>query len=114
MGYLTFLAIAIIPIIVYGIIVLLEIPGLAQERLGELEPLPEDLNQWKPDHETEAGKAALARGAVREVRIWLDPAGGWLGRERLMQQVRYRNLKTDEIEAVEPDKRIRRKRRRMA
>jgi hypothetical protein len=44
--YFAFIFIAIGVVVIYGIVVMLEVPGLAKERLGELEPLPSDLNEW--------------------------------------------------------------------
>jgi hypothetical protein len=110
MIYIVLLLISIIGGIVYVVIVMMEVPGMADERLGVFEPLPENLNQWVIDCESDAGKAALERGQQRETRLFADPAGGFLGRERLLRQARYRNLRTDEIDSVEPDQPYRRKR----
>ena len=108
--YFAFIFIAIAAAVIYGIVVMLEVPGLAKERLGELEPLPGNLNEWAIDRESDDAKAALARGLQRETRIWQDPSRGFLGKERLRAQVRYRNLKTDEIDESEPDRPYRRRR----
>lgn len=99
----------LIPIIIYVLVVLMEVPGLAEERLGRLEPLPADHDQWKTDRETAAGKAALERGLERETRLYSQP-GGLLNRERLVLQSRYRNPNTDEIEGADPDVPYRRRR----
>jgi hypothetical protein len=113
LGYLLFLIIALVPIIIYGVIVMLEIPGLADERLGKLEDLPGNLNEWAIDRDSPEGHAALAAGLQRETRLWQDPAGGFLGREKLLLQTRYRDAKTDEIIRTDPDRRFRRKRKRV-
>lgn len=110
MAFYVVLAIALVGGIIYGVIVLLEVPGLADERLGRLEPLPSKLNAWVVDRESAAGKAALERGELRETRIWKDPQGGFLGRERLWLQARCRNPGNNEIVGVEPDVRYRRHR----
>ncbi len=110
MAFVVVLVIALVGGVIYAAIVLLEVPGLADERLGRLEPLPQELNRWIADRESDAGRAALERGQVRETRIWKDPNGGFLGRERLWRQARCRNITTDEVEGVEPDERFRRRR----
>ena len=110
MIYIVLLLISIIGGLIYVVIVMMEVPGMAEERLGVFEALPENLNRWVIDRESEAGKAALERGLQRETRLFVDPAGGVLGRERLLRQARYRNLQTDEIVSVDPDQRYRRKR----
>lgn len=99
----------VIPIIIYVLVVLMEVPGLAEERLGRLEPLSADHDQWKTDRETAAGKAALERGLERETRIYSQP-GGLLNRERLVLQSRYRNPNTGEIEGADGDVPYRRRR----
>jgi hypothetical protein len=108
--YFAFIFIAIGAVIIYGVVVMLEVPGLAKERLGELEPLPVNLNEWVIDRESDEAKTALGRGLQRETRLWQDPSRGFLGKERLRSQVRYRNLKTDEIDETEPDRAFRRRR----
>lgn len=110
MIYLVLLLISIVGGIVYVVIVMMEVPGMAEERLGVWEPLPDNLNQWTIDRESDAGKSALARGLQRETRLFLDPAGGLLGRERLLRQARYRSMTTGEVESVERDQRYRRRR----
>lgn len=110
MIYVIVFAIALVGGAIYIAITLMEVPGMAEERLGRFEPLPANLNKWEIDRESEAGQAALKRGLQRETRLWQDPSGGFVGRERLIRQTRFRNVQTDEIDAVEPDVRYRRRR----
>lgn len=89
----------------YLLVVQREVPGLVEQRFGVLEALPEDVNQWKVDDETEEGKQATAQGLKREVRLFHDTHGG-----KLLEQVRYRNRATNEVVRVEPDRAVKRKR----
>ena len=83
--FLSFLALALVLCGIYAVIVLLEVPGIADERLGRLEPLP-PLNEWMADEASAEAQAAGAKGLVREERVFRDPAGVF-GR-RLVHQVR--------------------------
>lgn len=70
--------------------------------LGRLEPLPDDLNQWK-----DAG-IATPSGLLRQERLLLSPGRIWGA--RLLRQVRYKDPTTGEIVHVDPDEPVRRKR----
>lgn len=107
--FLLFLAIAIIPCVIYAVIVLLEVPGMAEERLGVLEDLPEDAGEWKADTASEAARAAADDGLIRETRLWIDTSGA-LGREKIYRQARYRDRDTGDVVRAEKDVRIRRRR----
>jgi hypothetical protein len=80
------------------------VPGAKEERLGELEPLPEHLGRWVAD------PAPGPDGLLREQRHLLVE-GGALGGERLVVQVRHRDPATREIVRVEPE--VEQKRRRL-
>jgi hypothetical protein len=107
--YLMLLFIGIAAIAVYLLVVFREVPGAMSERWGELEGLPPDLGEWTTDDDSEAAIDARERGLTREVRTWREPGAGLFGRDRLVLQVRYKNA-TGEIESVEPDRKIRRRR----
>jgi hypothetical protein len=95
----------------YVLVLYREIPGAVEQRFGVLEALPEDINKWKPDDDSEAGKIAAQKGLRREVRIFHDPnAGGFRGGGKLVRQARCRNRATNEIVSVEPDEPVVRKR----
>jgi hypothetical protein len=87
-----------------------EIPGAVEMRLGTLEEIPGDIDQWKADEESDAGKAAAAKGLKREVRLYFDEKRGVLGSGAFVRQARYRNRATNEITGVDPDELIKRKR----
>lgn len=97
--------------LIYAFLVQGAVPGLVEQRFGVLEALPEDVGKWKSDDESDAGKAAAARGLRREERLFHDPnARGFSGGGKLVRQVRYRNRATNEIVKVEPDEPVKRKR----
>ncbi|HKO95208.1 MAG TPA: hypothetical protein VJU61_28830 [Polyangiaceae bacterium] len=110
MAYILLACIAIASLAVYLLVVFREVPGAVAERLGELEGLPENLGQWTVDATSEAARTATDRGLQREQRTWREPGSGWFGRDRLLLQVRYRNLQTGEIESADPDRKLTRKR----
>lgn len=110
MLYLMLLFVGIAAVAVYLLVVFREVPGAVNERWGELEGFPDDLGEWTTDSDSEAAIEAGTRGLGREVRTWREPGTGWLGRDRLLLQVRYRNLSNGEIESVEPDRVIQRRR----
>lgn len=106
--FLGFLVLALILCVIYAVITLLEIPGLAEERLGRLEPLP-PLDEWFAQEDDANNRdAPVDAHLVREVRIFHDPASIF-GR-RLIKQVRYRDRNTDEVVRTEPDRPYRRRR----
>lgn len=104
------LFIGITAIAVYLLVVFREVPGAVTERWGELEGLPDDLGVWTTDEDSEAAIEASSRGLAREVRTWREPGGDWFGRDRLVLQVRYRNRESGEIDSVEPDRKLARRR----
>lgn len=110
MLYFIFLAIAIIPCVIYAIVVMMEIPGLADERLGVLEELPEDIGEWKIDTDSPQARAAETEGQSCETRLWLVSGGDFLGREKILRQVRYLDKESGEVVRVEKDVRVKRKR----
>lgn len=113
MGFIVgfLLMIAFIGALFYLLVIYREVPGAMEQRLGVLEALPEDINRWKVDEESDEGKAAAQKGQKREVRIFHDPnGGGFLGGGKLIRQVRYRNRATNEVMRVDPDEPVARKR----
>lgn len=84
-------------------------PGLKEERIGVLEPLPPKLGQWQPDDDSEVGRAAAATGQKREVRFLFEE-GGLFGAGKLLRQTRLRDASTNAILQVLPDETIKRKR----
>lgn len=110
MAYVLLGCIGIASLAVYLLVIFREVPGAVAERLGELEGLPADLGQWTVDASSEAARAATGRGLQREQRTWREPGTGWFGRDRLLLQVRYRNLETGQIESAEPDRQLTRRR----
>jgi hypothetical protein len=105
MFYVFLLAVAAIGVGVYLTFVFQNVPGMKEERLGTLEPLPADLGTWKADSGSESAQAASREGLIREVRLFYDEQRG-----RLVEQVRYRRESDSEIVRVEPDRRVKRRR----
>ncbi len=95
---------------VYLVFIFRLVPGAAEERLGVLEPLPEDIGEWHFDEASELGRAALARQQKREERLFFEEGKGMFAQGRLLRQVRYRNLVSNAIEDVEPDQSVKRRR----
>jgi hypothetical protein len=71
------------------------VPGAADERLGDLEPLPDRIGEWVTASEPNQD------GLIRQERILFEDKGG--GRGTLTTQVRFRDPKTDEIVSVLPE-----------
>jgi hypothetical protein len=101
--YLFLLLIAAISIGVYLLFIFSQVPGAAEQRLGVLEALPEDLGRWKSDDEPQDG-------LVREVRHVFHEGSGLLSSGKLVRQVRYRDPSSGEIVRVEPEEVVKRKR----
>jgi hypothetical protein len=101
--YVFLIVIAALAIAVYLLLVFKNVPGAVEERLGTLEPLPEDLGVWQRDAESSAGRAAHGEGLVREVRTCLEDG-------KLVRQVRYKSLASGDIVRTEKDERIKRRR----
>lgn len=107
-GFLAVLA--VVAVSFYVAMMVREVPGFAEQRFGTLEELPENLGKWCED-ESSQGVAARAKGLRREVRLLHEPDAGFLSGDRIVRQVRYRDLETDDIVRVEPDRVYKRKRR---
>ena len=110
MFFLFLLIVAALGIAVYLVFIFKLVPGAAEERLGVLEPLPDDIGKWQVDSDSALGKAALQRNRKREQRLFFEEGKGLMAQGRLVRQVRYRNLSSNAIEEVEPDEPVKRKR----
>jgi hypothetical protein len=108
--YIFLVLVAAIGVGVYLLFIFKLVPGAMEERLGVLEPLPEDVGKWRVDGHSAEGKAALERGRKREERLFFEEGRGVLAQGRLVRQVRYRNASSNAIEEVEPDQPVKRKR----
>jgi len=97
---------------VYILLIYREVPGAVEERLGQLQALPEDLGVWKTDDASEDAKRAAERGLLREVRLLHEPSKRLFASEKFIRQVRYRDRATRKIERVEPDEVLKRRRER--
>lgn len=110
MFFLFLMIVAALGIAVYLVFIFKLVPGAAEERLGVLEPLPQDIGQWRVDEESALGKAALERNRKREERLYFEEGKGLMAQGRLVRQVRYRNLSNNSIEEIEPDQPVKRRR----
>ncbi|HEY0469223.1 MAG TPA: hypothetical protein VGC79_33755 [Polyangiaceae bacterium] len=110
MFFLFLMIVAALGIAVYLVFIFKLVPGAAEERLGVLEPLPDDIGQWHADEDSELGKAALERNLKREQRLFFEEGKGLFAQGRIVRQVRYRNLSNNAIEEVEPDQPVKRRR----
>lgn len=110
MFFVFLVIVAALAVGVYLLFIFKLVPGAAEERLGVLEPLPDDIGQWHADETSEAGKAALARDRRREERLFFEEGKGLMAQGRLVRQVRYRNTTSNAIEEVDPDQPVKRKR----
>jgi hypothetical protein len=109
-AYVLLGCIALASLAVYLLVIFREVPGAVAERLGELEGLPANLGEWIIDESSSEAQAARGRGLQREQRTWREPGAGWLGRDKLLLQVRYRDLQSGAIHSAEPDRALRRRR----
>ncbi len=107
MFYVFLVIVAGLGIAFYLLFLMNLVPGLKEERLGVLEPLPENLGEWVTDDSSEAGRAARAEGLVRETRHYHYEAGSG---GKLVLQARVRHPDTDEIVRVEEERVIKRRR----
>lgn len=105
MFYVFLVLVGIAGIGVYVLFIFNLVPGVQDERMGVLEPLPPDVGQWRADTESEAGRKAAGEGLSREVRHYFYENGG-----KLVLQIRYKQKDTGEIVRVEPDQPVKRKR----
>jgi len=110
MAYVLLGCIGLGALAVYLLIVFREVPGAISERLGELEGLPTNLGEWTIDQASPEAQSAAERGLQREQRTWREPGAGWFGGDRLVLQVRYRELGSGKIHSAEPDRELRRRR----
>ncbi|HLV23018.1 MAG TPA: hypothetical protein VKZ49_19145 [Polyangiaceae bacterium] len=110
MFFIFLLIIAAVAVAVYLAFIFREVPGVAEQRLGSLAPLPEDLGKWRADTESEQGQRAAEEGLKREVRILHVSSTGLFGAERLVHQARYRDAKTNQIVRIDPERSERRRR----
>lgn len=105
MFYLLLLGIAALGGVIYLLFIFQSVPGMKEERLGELEPLPPDVGEWHADLESPAAANAEREGLRREVRTFFDEQRG-----ELLRQVRYIERTTGEVARTEPDERLKRRR----
>src|SRR4051812_22545537 len=105
MFYVFLVLVGIAGIGVYVLFIFNLVPGVQDERLGVLEPLPPDVGQWHADSESAEGRGAAGQGLVREVRHYFYEHG-----KKLVLQVRYKHKDTGEIVRVEPEQPVKRKR----
>lgn len=110
MFYVFLVLVAALGVGVYLLFIFKLVPGAMEERLGVLEPLPDDVGKWRVDEHSPEGMAALERGRKREERLFFEEGQGVFARGRLVRQVRYRNASSNAIEEVEPDQLVKRKR----
>jgi hypothetical protein len=95
---------------VYLMFFLAHVPGAKEERFGELEALPEGLGRWKTIDDGPDAEAATKEGLRREERLMLQDPSGMFDKGRLLKQVRFRSLETNEIVRILPEQAIERKR----
>jgi len=108
--YVFLVLVAALGVGVYLLFIFKLVPGAMEERLGVLEPLPDDVGKWRADPHSVEGKAALERGLKREERLFFEEGQGMLAQGRLVRQVRYRSASSNAIAEVEPDQPVKRKR----
>jgi hypothetical protein len=101
--YVFLVVIAALAVGVYLLLIFRNVPGALEERLGVLEPLPNDLGIWKAEADSDAAHAAQSEGLTREIRLFLDQG-------KLLRQVRYRNTATGEIVRADKDQVVKRRR----
>lgn len=112
MIYTFVFAVGAVGFLIYLLLMFTAVPGALDERLGKLEPLPDQLGRWVVDQDSPQAEAARGEQLVREVRWLHHPASGLFGREKLIKQVRYRATESGEIVRVDPEEaRVRRRQR---
>ncbi len=104
------LGMALIPCVIYAVVAMLEVPGMADERLGVLEDLPSDVGEWVADTDSAQARAAAEKGLACETRLWIDPEGDFFKREKILRQVRYLDPESGDVVRSEPDVRVKRRR----
>lgn len=110
MYYLIFLFIAIVPCVIYVWVIWMEVPGFADERLGVLEDLPDNIGKWTRDEESEKAKAAEQEGLIYETRLWIYGNNPFTNQPKIYRQFRYLDSETEEFVRADKDKRYKRKR----
>src|SRR5690242_4579728 len=105
MFYLFLVLVGVAGIGIYVLFIFNLVPGVQAERMGVLEPLPEDVGTWKVDAASDGARKAAAEGLVREVRHYYYEATN-----RLVLQVRYKSKTDGSIVRVEPEEPVKRKR----
>ncbi|MBK8913843.1 MAG: hypothetical protein IPM64_04430 [Phycisphaerales bacterium] len=90
---------ALIAGLLYVVIAFDIVPGMREERLGRPRALPADWFEWLSGEADASGRVSETRLVARR---------GMLGRTSFVIQRRVRDERTDEILAVEPERRIRR------
>lgn len=94
---------------IYLAVVFTQVPGAFEERFGGWlgrATLPPDLDRWVVDATSPEALAALRENLRREVRLWVEEPSGFLGRRRVVRQVRYVNQAGNVVRA-EPDQAVR-------
>jgi hypothetical protein len=105
MFYVFLVLVGIAGIAVYVLFIFNLVPGVQDERLGVLEPLPPDVGHWSADNDSAEGRKATSEGLVREVRHYF-----YENTKKLVLQVRYRQKDSGDIVRVEPERAVKRKR----
>ena len=103
--YVFLLLVGAVGVGIYLLFILNLVPGAAEERLGVLEPLPEDVGTWKRDESSAEARAAAEQGLAREVRHYFYEGSG-----KLVRQVRYCDPETQKVVRVDPEQPLRRRR----
>lgn len=99
--YVFLLIVGAVGALAYVFLFFSHVPGAKDERLGKLEPLPDEMSQW-----VELG---AHDGLVKEERrLFADP--GEMDQTKILVQTRYRDPETKEIVRVDPERTYRRKR----
>lgn len=106
MVYFFVVLVGVLGIAIYLTVILRAVPGAVDERLGKLEELPPHLGEWVD--EGEQVLEGFGQPLLRERRVLLE--SGALGRERLVEQVRYREGKGGKIVRIDPERRWARRR----
>ncbi len=92
-------------------LMLREVPGFAEQRLGKLEALPPHIGKWRTDEDSPEAETAAKEGLRREIRYMYDDAASLFAPGgKLTCQVRYRDAETNAIVRAEPERVIKRKR----
>ncbi len=110
MFYVFLVIVAALGVGVYLLFIFKLVPGAMEERLGVLEPLPEDVGKWKSDEHSAEAQTALEAGRKREERLFFEEGGGLFAQGRLVRQVRYRDAASNEIVEIVPDEPVKRRR----